>query len=294
MAAARLACIGLLAAILTWGGWIVADSLRQQPQLVPAVAKGVRLRAPELKTDGVLDEAWLADTLALPAHATLMELDLEHLRARLLADAQVLTATLTRRFPDRLAVHITERAPVARVMAEWGGRRHVLLVARDGAIFAGDNYDPGWLETLPWLGGVAITRGEEGFLPIAGIRPVGDLMAKARIEAEHLYRTWSVISLARLESDNEIEVRTTRGVTAIFNARADFLNQLARLDYMLDQLPTTPGMTGRIDLSLGREVPVRLELAPDEAPISARGRRPDAAPAFSFRPSVQPRSTREF
>lgn len=284
----------VLTAGIGWGGWIVLDSLQQQPQTAAGAAKGVPLRTPELKTDGVLDEAWLADTLALPARVTLMELDLDLLRSRLIADAQVLTATLTRKFPDRLAVHITERAPVARVMAEWGGRQLPLLVARDGAVFVGDNYDPGWLKTLPWLDGVSITRGDQGFLPIPGIRAAGDLMAKARIEAEHLYRTWSVISLARLESDHEIEVRTTRGVTAIFSSREDYLNQLARLDYMLDQLPITPGMTARIDLSLGREVPVRLDLAPEGEPSAALGELAKPAPTFLFLPSIQPKVTREF
>ncbi|MEX2044478.1 MAG: FtsQ-type POTRA domain-containing protein [Opitutus sp.] len=293
-AVARLAVAVILMAAMAWGGWVVVDSLQQEPKQAAGAAKGVPLRAPELKTDGVLDEAWLADTLALPARVTLMELDLDHLRSRLLADAQVLTATLTRKFPDRLTVHITERAPVARVMAEWSGRQLALLVARDGAVFVGDNYDSAWLKTLPWLDGVSITRGDEGFLPIAGIRAAGDLMAKARIEAEHLYRTWNVISLARLESDHEIEVRTMSGVTVIFSARADYLNQLARLDYMLDQLPLTPGMTARIDLSLGREVPVRLDLAPVGEPSAALGEPAKPAPTFLFLPSNQPKTTREF
>ncbi len=292
LAAGRMAAGFLLAAALAWGGWIVANSLRPHPPRALTAAQGVPLRAPELKTDGVLDAAWLADTLALPARATLMELNLEHLQRRVVADAQVLTATLIRRFPDRLAVHITERAPVARVMAELGGRQQRLLVARDGAIFVGYNYDPEWLNTLPWLDGVTITRGEEGFLPIAGIRAAGDLMAKARIEAEHLYRTWSVISLARLKLDREIEVRTTRGTTIIFSTESDYLNQLARLDYMLDQLPATPGMTARIDLSLGREVPVRLELPPDGEPSAAIGG-PRIQPPLSFLPAAQPRPTRE-
>ena len=60
-------------------------------------------------------------TLAIPSNATLMGLDLIKLRSRVLADAQVSSATIVRNFPDTLTVRISERSPVARLMAQSGG-----------------------------------------------------------------------------------------------------------------------------------------------------------------------------
>jgi cell division septal protein FtsQ len=121
-AAVRIGALMAFVGAVAWGGWMIASALRQDSHM-PAVAKSMPVRAPELKTtrDGVLDDAWLARTLALPARVSLMELDLEALRVRLLADGQVFTANLTRQFPDRLIVHVTERSPVARRRLAQGG-----------------------------------------------------------------------------------------------------------------------------------------------------------------------------
>lgn len=270
---------GLLGlAVLAWGGWLLAGVLQENSSRMPEAAKSVPIQPPDLTTDGVLDHAWLAPILALPPGVSLMELDLEQLRARLLEDGQVLTATLTRHFPDRLAVAITERSPIARVMAQWGGQRQPLLVARDGIIFGGRGHDPALIDLLPWLDGIAIARRGGTFLPIEGMETVGQLLARARLEAEHLYRTWRVVSLARLETDRELEVRTEPGVTIVFNARGDFFRQLAKLDYIWDKVLGAPGGSAHIDLTLGREVPVMIEPAP---------------PAVSTLPPSRPNSHRE-
>ncbi|MBI4625287.1 MAG: FtsQ-type POTRA domain-containing protein [Verrucomicrobia bacterium] len=277
---------------LAWGAWSVAGALQENPGKMPAAAKAVPVRAPQFKTDGVLDHAWLERTLRIPKGASLMELDLEQLRARLLADGQVLTATLTRHFPDRLVVAVTERSPIAKVMAEWGGQQRPLLVARDGVMFAGDRHDPAMVERLPWLDGLTIARRGAAFLPLEGMEIVGELLAKARLEADHLYRSWRVVSLARLASDRELEVRTVQGVTIIFSAHGDFFRQLAKLDYMWEKIANVPDAQARIDLTLGREVPVRIEVAPAAtAPDATPG---GPAPTISLLHNSQPKTKREF
>ena len=114
-------------------------ALQENPRKIPATAKAVPMKPPELKTmrDGVLDDAWLARTLEIPPGASLMELDLEKLQARVLADRQVLTANITRLFPDRLIVQVTERMPIARIRVDLGVVQRDLLVARDGVLFFG-------------------------------------------------------------------------------------------------------------------------------------------------------------
>jgi hypothetical protein len=306
LALARGISVVAFLAALGWGGWTVVAALQENPRLMPAAAKAVPILPPELRTDGVLTSAWLGRTLALPRGASLMSLDLEKLRTRLLGEGQVLTANLTRRFPDRLVVDITERTPVARVMADWGGQPRELLVARDGIVFAGEGHDRAMLETLPWLDGLKISRRGEQFLPIEGIEAVSELLATARLEAEHLYRSWRVVSLARLAADRVIEVRTIEGVTIVFAAEAasasgtlrrqGFFRQLVRLDYLWDNVAHVPGTRARVDLSLGREVPVMIEAVPGEgAPDGAVPRRAGAArpaPTFSFLP-LQPKTNRE-
>jgi len=273
MVGARAVAVVLFLAAAGWGAWFLFGALAQNPRLMPTAARAQPVKPPELKTNGVLDAAWLGRKLALSATASLMELDLEGLQARLLADGQVLTATLTRNFPDRLEVAVTERLPIARVMAEWLGRQQALLVARDGVIFAGEGHEPALIESLPWLDGISISRREGRFLPVEGMAVIGELLARAReadprSEWADSPRDWRVVSLARLAADREIEVRTAGGVTVVFSARDDFFRQLAKLDFLWEVLASAPKPPARIDLTLGREVPVMLEGA-TSVPTSA-------------------------
>ena len=280
-----------VAGALAWGGWAVAGALGENSKSMPAAARAVPLKRAELKTnrEGVLDRdpEWLTRTLALPKSISLMEIDLLQLRTRLLADGQVLTANISRSFPDRLNVQVTERTPIARVMAGLAGEARPLLVARDGVVFPGAGYDPKLIESLPWLAGVALTRRNQQFLPLAGMETIGELLGEARQKAEHLYHTWHVVSLERLASDRQIEVRTRapHAVTIVFSATDDFFRQLAKLDYMWQSLATRPAVQARIDLTLGRHVPVTLT----EPPVGGLQAGPTAKPAAAAFPAFPAR-----
>ena len=101
---------------VAWGAWGISAELRN-PSSMPGGVKSDPIRSLVLVTDGVLDKGWLARTLAIPADATLMGTDLMQLRSRVLGDAQVRTAAVVRNFPDSIVVRISERSPVARIMA---------------------------------------------------------------------------------------------------------------------------------------------------------------------------------
>ncbi|MBI5688495.1 MAG: FtsQ-type POTRA domain-containing protein [Verrucomicrobia bacterium] len=247
--------------------------LGTSPKHVPPVARTATLRHLELKTSagGVLDQAWLERTLALPRNAALMELDLDQLCARLLAESQVVSASITRHFPDRLTVRLTERVPVARVRVELGGTPRDLLVDPQGVIFHGVGFEPALLDSLPWLSGLTLAPDGAGFQPIAGMAPVAQLLADAQFSALRLYRAWQSVSLARLASDREIEVTTKNGTIVVFSARGDYFVQLATLDYLIERLADTPMTRARIDLTLGRNVPVMIEPpAPAESGAAPR------------------------
>jgi cell division septal protein FtsQ len=262
MAGVRTAALLALLTGCAWGAWMVFAAWNNDPAKIPALAKAVPVKPPELKTmrDGVLDNAWLARTLELPPGVSLMELDLDKLQARVLADQQVLTANVRKIFPDRLEVQITERMPVARVRVEIGDVQRDLLVARDGILFFGTGFDPSMIRTLPWLDGVTLSRDDGvGFQPIAHMDIVAQLLAEAQFSAPHQYFYWQSLSLARLGADREIEVTLKSGTKALFSAKGNFFVQLANFDNVLERLSNIPGARARVDLTLGREVPVRIE-----------------------------------
>jgi cell division protein FtsQ len=274
---------------VAWVAWEMAEVLRENPASAPNAARSDRVRSLVLVTDGVLDKVWLARTLALPGDATLMGLDLARLRSTVLGEAQVSSAAVIRNFPDTLTVRISERSPVARLMAQSGADSpRMLLVSRDGVAFPGTGFEPAMVASLPWVDGVRLVRRGASIAPIDGMSAVADLLASAKLEAEGLYRTWLVISLARLASDGEIEVHTRQGMRIVFGANEDYLRQIARLDLLIDDSsdPTRP--LSYVNLSLGSQVPVSYGTAaptlggPAPGPPSAPPARPlITLPAFT-------------
>jgi cell division protein FtsQ len=288
------------AAALGAGIWLVSESGRD-PALVPG-AKPLPIRDIALvDPDGVLDHGWLVRTLALPPGATLGSADLPRLRARILASGQVAEAALFRIYPAELSVHVTERSPVAHIMAQAaGGEPRPLLVARDGAVYDGVGYPPAVVSSLPWLDGVKLERRGEGFAPLAGmtadgVRPgAADLLAQAKLEAEHLYRTWRVVSLARLDSDGEILVRPSSGPVVVFGTRESFASQLAKLDWLLDTLRVRGAAAASIDLSLAYGGNHQVTVTPAAAPEGVSSADPAPVPAFQILSHPLPSLPREF
>jgi cell division protein FtsQ len=272
-------------AIMGWGLWQTIAALENSPQSLSG-SPAPSIAAVVLVTDGVLDRAWLVHQLALPKKAGLMSLDLEQLRARVMASRQVETAAIIRNFPATLQVRISERTPVARVLVQDGAAAaKALLVARDGVVFEGAGYDFPMLDSLPWLDGTKLARRNGGYAPIEGMDTVAELLARAKLEAENLYRDWHVVSLARLASDGEIEVRTREGLTVIFGTQEDFFRQLARLDLLLESARSRgAAQVSQIDLSLGNQVPMTFEAAAPAA-VSV----PASEPTPSFFPNSKPR-----
>lgn len=260
MVFAGLKTAGIVAVLAgaVWGGLEVAATFQSNSRKVTEIAPSAPVKDLILVTDGVLDQAWLARTLALAKNTSLMALDLFQLRTRVLASGQVRTATLTRSFPATLAVNLSERMPVARLSAQdRDAEPHTLLVARDGVVYEGVGYDPNMLQTLPWLAGVKLLRAGGAYQPVTGMESVADLLAKAKLEAEHLYDTWRVVSLARLDSDGELEVVTRDATKITFGINEDFFRQLANLDAILDAAQAHPEKSPReINLAVGAQVPV--------------------------------------
>ncbi len=269
MEIAKVVCGVLFIAAAAWGTVALVNAFEYQPQKIAKATQSAPLRRLTLNTDGVLSRDWVLRTLAIAPKASLMEVDLDVLHPRLLASGQIRMALLSKSFPDTLNVTLTERSPVARIKVQDGdGPLRELFVARDGVVFEGEGFDQRLVDELPFLTeGVRLVRSKSGGIaPIPGMEVVSDLLTKARYEGGQLYSLFKHISLARLASDGEIEVRSPECEGLVFNTRDDFFRQIAYLDYifnMRDVLQPSPeAPLARIDLSHGRSVPVTVSRKP--------------------------------
>jgi cell division protein FtsQ len=248
------------------GGSFAYSTWHRDRSALALMVKSEPVREISVITDGTLGREWVEELFMLPRTSTLMELDLPKLRDRLESFGQVRRAVVTRRFPDMLVVTLQERTPVARVQVEdHDGRLQQYFVAKDGAVYAGVNYDAKMIATLPWLDGVRLARAGQGFAPIAGMDTVADLLVTAQLQAPALYREWMIVSLAHLADRDEIIVKSQDIAEIVFSRTQDFFKQLARLDYITDmakQMPE-PGQIQSINLAMGGQVPVKV--APAEA-----------------------------
>jgi hypothetical protein len=236
---------------------------RANPSAITGGPQSEPVREITLRTDGVLDRAWVEATLALPDGVGMRELDLFALRDRLTASGQVAVAVVAREFPATLTVALEERSPVMRLRAPLDdGRLRDFLLARDGTIFMGEGFAAGLLETLPWLAGVQLAREDVGFAPLTHLGQVADLLATASSQAPALYREWRTVSLARYETDGHIIVQSAAVPEIIFGTREDFLSQVARLDLILERMREGESAVVRsINLAVGAaQVPVAFDL----------------------------------
>ncbi|MBA4137028.1 MAG: cell division protein FtsQ [Opitutus sp.] len=284
--------IGALAGLLglsSWGIYAVVHTWESDRAAIASAVKSEPVREIVVLTDGVLTRDWVAKSLALPQRTTLMALDLSALREKLMASGQINVAVLTRNFPDTLVVNLQERTPVARIQVADGAATRQLLVAKDGVVYEGANYEKTLMAGLPWLAGFSLRRTTNGgYEPISGMEQVADLLSTAQLQAPHLYRDWLFVSLARLAEHRELVVKSQDIPEIVFSAREDFFRQLAQLDYIIDatkQQLAQPQLQS-VNLALGPQVPVKLAQTPDDLAKQAR----NVAPAFNFQSSPSSRN----
>lgn len=296
----------LLLGASAWGVYELANVWGTNPQRITSPTKGVPVRDFAVRTDGVLDKAWVQRTLDLPKSASLMELDLNKLKGRLEESGQVSKAVIERRFPDVLVVTLQERTPVARIMARIGDASPVLfVVSRDGSVYSGFGYNTEMVDVLPFIDGVKLTREGTAFARIEGMDVVADLLGTAQVSAPLLYRSFKVVSLARFGLDRTLLVKSAEVEVITFGSSQDsFYRQLARLDYIVSETrrQNAPGQIKTINLSIGdKQVPISFDTPkPAIEPLRGMGQSffrpaaPSATPSF-FAPSRNPSpSKRDF
>jgi cell division protein FtsQ len=250
-----------------WGIYTLVHSWETDRAALATAVHSEPVRDIALITDGVLTKKWAAGILALPKTASLMSLDLEALRNKLLENGQVRVAVLTRHFPDTLVLSLQERTPVARLQASDGnGPARQLFVSREGVVYDGINYGNSLVASLPWLAGIRLVKAPaHGFEPITGMEDVSALLSMAQLEAPQLYRTWQIVSLDRLEARDEILVKARDIAEIVFTRKRDFRKQIAELDYVVDRVHVLPDPALlSVNLAIEGQVPVRMRNTPEE------------------------------
>ena len=289
MAIGNIIGLVLVLGASAWGVYVIVHLWRTNPTRITSPTKGAPIRDFAVRTDGVLDQAWVQRTLDLPKDSSLMQLDLADLKRLLEESGQVSKAVLQRKFPDVLVVTLQERTPVARVMALIGDAAPVaFMVARDGTVYSGFGYDSAMAGGLPYIDGVKLIRDGAAFSRIEGMEAVADLLGTAQVSAPELYRTFRIVSLARFALDRTLAVKSAEVDVITFGSSQDsFYRQLARLDYIMEET-RRQNATARlksVNLAIGdKQVPVAFDTvhADSPRPSSASNARPGPSAGASL------------
>ncbi len=262
---------GLL--ILLLSAWAVRSS-HAAPLRGAAGPLVMPLAKVQFTTDGVLTEAWARDFLHLNVGDPLDKIDVFALRQKLLDTRQVSEALIERDRPGTLRIALKERHPVLRVAADTGaGGYKLYLVARDGTVFAGQDFPDLVLSQVPWMSGMALHRSKDGsgFEPVPGMDAVADLLKTARTHAPQIAAQWMVVDLGQFDPRPQaplslIKVPKSGDLGQLTfdttSAAGDFATQVDRLTFVAHTVQDKALLVSGLDMSIPDQVVVRLLSAP--------------------------------
>lgn len=259
----KLLGVVLLFALLLGGFLQVARILDRNTKKAVASVTVSPVKGILFRTDGVLTENWLEETIGSQIGTPMMEIDIFALKERLEEHVQVESASVERIFPSDLRIDITERKPALRLLtANADGERSLRLVSRDGTVYRGLGYSGNALKQLPYL--QPYRHPDGSYFPLRGIEPVVELLDLARNSQPEIFDTWQVVSMQYYNGivglpGQVIEVRSKIVPKIVFGVSKDFAIQLDRLVYILDYFEKNgePSLK-RIDLSLRGAAAVQL------------------------------------
>ena len=158
-----------------------------------ANAAGFRIAAVSLNGQKEVSRAEVLAIAGVTGHVSLLFLDAEAARARLMANPWVADAAVLKLYPDRLRISVTER----QAFALWQKNGNVSVIAADGTVlepFIEDRY-----RDLPLLVGNGAERAGHDFIAILNRFPEIRAMLKASIFVAE--RRWN------LRLNNGLDVR---------------------------------------------------------------------------------------
>ncbi len=142
----------------------------------------------------------LLEKAGLLVGLNIFDVDLDRAKAAIEAEPWVASATLERRLPDRVIVHVTEHEPVAVVVDE----RYHLIDAHGRAFKVLDGHDlVGELMALPLITGLEAARLDE---------PTGKALFHQALDVAHMY---AEMGLTKWEPLSEIHIDPVLGLTLV-------------------------------------------------------------------------------
>ena len=127
----RSAVAMALAALVTGGGWWLAESGRAAPVLAQATAfAGLRIASVDVSGNEEVSKIDVVANIDLGPYRSLFSLDVHQVRESLKRLAWVHDVKVVKSYPDRLLIEISERQPVAL----WQEEKNLWLVDRSGAV----------------------------------------------------------------------------------------------------------------------------------------------------------------
>ena len=225
---------------------MIVDALTDTRDAV-ADAAGFGIAAVSLSGDHHVSRDRILAAAGVTEHASLLFLDVQAARARLLAIPWIAEATVRKLYPDRLLITVTEREPFA--LWQLGG--NVSVISNDGTVIA-PLHDPAFA-TLPLIVGQGAGVRAREFLALLDRHPeIRDAVSASILVAE---RRWNL----RLKSGVDVKLPEADVEQA--------LARLARLDHDRQLLSRDVSV---VDLRLSDRVTVRLSEEAAQAREQAR------------------------
>ncbi len=223
---------------------------------------GTSIKKVKFSSNGVLSQKWFLNWFGPLRERTLMELDINKIRADLEKENQVVSARVKRVFPATLEISLLEKSPimVLRLKVETGGYND-WLVSADGSLYLGEGYSSAQLSLLPSLAvpSSVLHRTEDGkgLKPLSEVSKVAPLLDLAQREYPAFYRDWKVVSYDlnnEFDPVSHILIRSGK-VKKIRFAPHKFATQMERLHYLfLESDFRKKQVIESIDLSHDRSV----------------------------------------
>lgn len=228
------------------------------------------LKRLNIQTDGVLSEARLAEIANVAAGMSLMELDLEAIRAQVEKLPQVEKASVSRELPDRINLIVRERMPVAWLSSPplgirpWDMERGYLLDS-EGVLFRCLDLNDG-MKSLPVVESFKINEPVEGGrIDSEGVRSGLKLI----LESDHRF-------LEQGLSITEVRVRDEWAVEAVYQSRLmvtfgvfDYSRGLDDLALILANAEGSGQQLATVNVAAMKNIPVTF--AGSAGPAGAEG-----------------------
>lgn len=246
--------VGLLATAIALGSlgvhWLARKAVFENPKYT--------LVHVEVETTGKLRRDQVIEWADIPSQANLVLLDIRAIRERLLQQSEIGEARIRKILPNRLAIKVTERRPMARIVTNvivGQGRALMYAVDRQGVVMSprpGEDF-----MRLPEITGanmVDVVQGE----PVRSEAVMAAIELLAVIEQSPLR---SKLGRLRVDVSDDKVLRLTTSETGwvTFAKNPDiFEQQLDRLAKIIEYARRNSKKIQSVDLTVARNVPVVL------------------------------------